>query len=62
MEIPDELLRKIVREALQELGSDADPAVLRKIVKEVIQRLPATRNEYASLPHDLPPKTTTSQY
>ncbi len=39
MEITDELLRRIVRETLRELGPDADPALIRKVVQEVLRRL-----------------------
>jgi hypothetical protein len=39
MDITDELLRRIVRETLRELGPEADPAFIRKIVQEVLRRL-----------------------
>ncbi|MDZ7266392.1 MAG: hypothetical protein ONB48_04045 [candidate division KSB1 bacterium] len=38
-EISEELLRRIVREAILELGPQVDPALLRKVVLEVIRRL-----------------------
>jgi hypothetical protein len=39
MEISDEKLRQIVREALRELGPQADPALLRKVVRDVVRQL-----------------------
>ncbi len=39
MEIDDETIRRIIREAVGELGDDVDPALLRKIVREVIREL-----------------------
>ncbi len=39
MEITDDLLRRVVRETLRELGPDADPALVRKVVQEVLRRL-----------------------
>lgn len=39
MEITDDLLRRIVRETLRELGPGADPALIRKVVEEVLRRL-----------------------
>jgi hypothetical protein len=39
MEIDDETIRRIIREAMRELGAEADPALLRKIVREVIREL-----------------------
>ena len=45
MEISDELLRRIIREAVRELGGDADPALLRKVVKDVIRRLQQEKDQ-----------------
>ena len=39
MEITDDLLRRIVREVLRELGPEADPALIRKVVQAVLRRL-----------------------
>lgn len=39
MEISEDLLRKIVRETLRELGAGAETDMVRKIVKEVIRRI-----------------------
>lgn len=39
MELTDEKLRQIVRETLQELGPDADPALVQKVVREVVRHL-----------------------
>ncbi len=62
LDIPDELLRKIVREAMLELGPEPDPGLLRKVVKEVIRRLAPLRQERASSQPDLPPHPTHSQH
>lgn len=51
MEISEELLRRIVREAVQELGAQADPELIRKVVLEVIRRL---QQEQPSPPSDQP--------
>jgi ribosomal 50S subunit-associated protein YjgA (DUF615 family) len=39
MQIDEEKIRQIVREAQRELGPNADPALLRKVVREVIREL-----------------------
>jgi len=39
MEISEEKLRQIVREALHELGPQADAALVQKVVREVVRRL-----------------------
>jgi hypothetical protein len=57
LEIPDELLRKIVREAVCELGAETDPALLRKVVKEVLRRL-APNKERASFQTDPQPENS----
>ncbi|MCL4704670.1 hypothetical protein KJ068_05890 [bacterium] len=48
MEISEDMLRRIVRETLHELGPDADPALLRKVVLEVIRQL--QREQQSSQP------------
>ncbi|MGH7493197.1 MAG: hypothetical protein ACREOO_12490 [bacterium] len=53
MEITDDLLRRVVRETLRELGPEADPALIRKVVQEVLRRL---QQEQSPLPHQLQPK------
>lgn len=62
LEVSDELVRKIVREALLELGSDADPVVLRKIVIAVIRRLTAREMRDEITKTTSPPQQTQSQY
>jgi len=39
MEIDEEKIRQIVREAQLELGPTTEPALLRKVVREVIREL-----------------------
>jgi len=39
IEISDEKLRQLVREALRELGTEAAPDLVRKVVRDVIRRL-----------------------
>ena len=39
MEITEEKIRQISDEAWQELGSNANPAMLKKVVQEVVKRL-----------------------
>jgi hypothetical protein len=50
MEITDDLLRRIVRETLRELGPEADPALIRKVVQEVLRRLQQEQSPYLPKP------------
>ncbi len=62
VEISEELLRKIVREAVFELGPDADPVLLRKVVIAVTRRLALPRQDDAAPKQIFPPPATQSQY
>lgn len=62
LEISDELVRKIVREALHELGPETDPALLRKIVIAVTRRLAARELGNEITKTTSPPQQTQSQY
>ena len=50
MEITDDLLRRIVRETLRELGPEADPALIRKVVQEVLRRLQQEQSPFLPKP------------
>ena len=39
MEITEEKIRQITREAQYHLGPNSDPVMLKKVVKEVVRRL-----------------------
>lgn len=39
MEITEEKIRQITKEAQYQLGPNTDPAMLKKVVKEVVRRL-----------------------
>ncbi len=56
MEITEEKIRQISHEALQQLGSNANPSMLKKVVHEVVKRLmeeskntPSSRDEKIAL-------------
>lgn len=62
LEVSDELVHKIVREALHELGPEADPALLRKIVIAVTRRLAAREPGDEITKTTSPPRQIQSQY
>lgn len=60
MEIPEDVLRKIVRETMRELGPGAEADLVRKVVKEVLRRISrhdatAVSPQIAPQPSYLPP-------